>query len=252
MVAEIFAICRFVRLIYFKEVMYRMDILVKVNWYMLLCIFISISVWWMLLRNRLGIKWYQAILLGAVETFFGAVAAKILALAEVGFNLSIAPAVRWYGAVWILPLVAYVLAKIYKKKATPFVDATGVVAAIALICVRVFCIADGCCGGFAVVRGGDFTWPIREVEMLFCLIFILAYWKRVYEGRSFGQVYPMYMISYGIVRFLIEWLRDEFTGNIGIFHLAHIWSVITIVIGAAIYFELKENQKKKSQRRARK
>lgn len=229
-----------------------MEILVKVNWYMLLSICVSITIWWMLLRDQLGIKWYQAILLGAVETFFGAVAAKILALAEVGFNLAIAPAVRWYGAVWILPLVAYVAAKILKKKAASFIDATGVVAAIALICVRVFCIADGCCGGMPIVRGGEMTWPIREIEMVYCAAFILLYWKQVYTGKSYGQVYPMYMLSYGIVRFIIEWLRDEFTGNIGIIHLAHIWSVITIVIGAAIYFELQENQKKRTQRRTRK
>ena len=232
--------------------MYKMDILVKVNWYMLLCIFISISIWWMLLRDRLGIKWYQAILLGAVETFFGAVAAKVLALAESGFNLALSANVRWYGAVWILPLVAYVAARILKKKAAPFTDATAVVAAIALICVRVFCIMDGCCGGLQIVRGREMTWPLREIEMIYCTIFILIYWKQVYTGQSFGQIYPMYMISYGVVRFIIEWLRDEFTGSIGIIHLAHIWSVITIVIGAAIYFELQEKQKKKSKRRTRK
>lgn len=236
----------------YKGVMYRVDILVKVNWYMLLCIFISISCWWMLLRNRLGIKWYQAILLGATETLFGAVAAKVLALAEVGFNLTVAANVRWYGAVWILPLVAYIAAKIMKKKPAPFIDATAVVAAIALICVRVFCLADGCCGGMPVARGATFCWPLREIEMVYCVIFILLYWKQVYTGTSYGQVYPMYMITYGVVRFVIEWLRDEFTGSLGIIHLAHIWSIISILIGAAIYFELKEKQKRKAKGRTRK
>ena len=204
------------------------------------------------MRDRLGIKWYQAILLGAVETFFGAVAAKVLALAESGFNLAASAAVRWFGAVWILPLVAYVAAKILKKKAQPFIDATAIVAAIALICVRPFCMLDGCCGGGIIVPGGTMTWPIREVEMIFCVIFIVIYWKQVYEGKSFGQVYPMYMLSYGIIRFFLEWLRPEFTGSIGVIHLAHIWAIISIVIGAAIYFELQTNQKKRSQRRARK
>ena len=52
------------------------------------------------------------------------------------------------------------------------------------------------------------------------------------------------MIQYGALRFLLEWFREEYTTSFGIFHLAHIWCVISFAIGLSTYYELQSKGKK--------
>jgi hypothetical protein len=47
-------------------------------------------------------------------------------------------------------------------------------------------------------------------------------------------------------------VREEFTGSIGIIHLAHIWTVISIFAGAAILGELHSRKEQKRERRTKK
>ena len=47
------------------------------------------------------------------------------------------------------------------------------------------------------------------------------------------------MISYGAFRFINEFFRDN---GSGLFHLAHLWSIITLIIGVCIYTELVQSK----------
>jgi prolipoprotein diacylglyceryltransferase len=68
------------------------------------------------------------------------------------------------------------------------------------------------------------------------------------------MAYPFTILVYSIFRFIIEWFREEYTGQVWIFHLAHIWSLISI-IGSAIAIYLikrhyKNNEKPHSKHKA--
>ena len=51
----------------------------------------------------------------------------------------------------------------------------------------------------------------------------------VYQEKSQGRAYPVYMIAYGLFRFLNEFMRYSETDRI--FHIAHLWSIVSILIG---------------------
>ena len=67
------------------------------------------------------------------------------------------------------------------------------------------------------------------------------------------MMYPLYMYSYGIFRFIDELFRDADTASL--FHIAHVWCIIALCLGISIYTELKKrnsNPAEKGKARGRK
>ena len=50
------------------------------------------------------------------------------------------------------------------------------------------------------------------------------------------------MIAYGIFRFIEEWFRTS--SGMYMFHKAHIWALLSLIIGLSIYFEIRTKQNK--------
>lgn len=108
-------------------------------------------------------------------------------------------------------------------------DLFAVIAPLGLILGRVGCLASGCCLGKVcdpawytlVDRAGFHRWPAVPVELGFnALLATLALfcWRRGYGG---GQLFHIYLISYGIFRFIHEFFRDtpELVGPLSGYHI---------------------------------
>jgi len=192
----------------------------------------------------------QAIIIMTILSIATAMASmRLLAILETGGDISRSALIRLYGAVFTLQILYYIFAKIKKGSVPLAMDVASIIAALGLFNGRLNCIKEGCCQGIYMFGSEVFRWPIRELELMFYVVFALLFIKKIASGKTYGQVYPLFMMLYGIFRFFAEWLREEYTGSIGIIHLAHIWSVISIVVGASFYFELKKKQEKKDRRR---
>ena len=55
------------------------------------------------------------------------------------------------------------------------------------------------------------------------------------------MIYPIYMISYGIFRFVTETLRFSDRTD-SILHVSHLWALLSLGIGISIYGELQEKK----------
>lgn len=210
------------------------------------CIVIGVvlmSVWWLKFQKKLNMKWYWAPILSLMVFIIGVIGGKILALVEVGFNAELAANRRIWGSILLLIIVIGVVAKLTKRDFARVYDISAVATLIAGIIVRIACLVDGCCGGIPIRPGSDIRWPLVEMEMLLDIILVIYFWNRVYKGKTKGLAYPIFVLIYGVFRFVIEWFREEYTGEIWIFHMAHIWSLIAIVGSAvAIYLINKYNK----------
>lgn len=211
----------------------------------------AVFIWLLMCKDRLRIKWHMALIVAAVHTLFGVLCMHLWALMEGGFGRDASARLRLYGGIFVLPIAYLCWAKAAKRPIREIMDIGAVSTLIGMIFARCTCMVSDCCVG-DLIGNLSIRWPIREIELLYYAAFLIYYAGKVHSGKTWGQVYPAYLLTYGILRFIMEWVREEYTGNIGIIHLAHIWSIISIVIGAAVYFELQANQKKRSQRRARK
>ena len=119
-----------------------------------------------------------------------------------------------------------------------------------LMCARLNCMISGCCLGAHIPIEGltHLRFPTRELELLFYVLLLSRLWRKVVTGRARGMIYPIYMISYGIFRFVTETLRFSDRTD-SILHISHLWALLSLGIGISIYGELQKKEKKTGGRR---
>ena len=190
-------------------------------------------------RERLHLRWLSVLLLSVLHTVLGVLSVKVFALFETGnfSNMSL------FGGVFFMPLFYWGVAKLAKQKAADVFDVFTICLVFTLMCARLNCIISGCCLGAHIPIEGltHLRFPTREMELLFYVILLSRLWRKVLSGSARGMIYPIYMISYGIFRFVTETLRVSSRAN-NILHISHLWALLSLGIGISIYGELQEKK----------
>lgn len=197
-------------------------------------------------RERLHLRWLSVLLLSVLHTVLGVLSVKVFALFETGnfSNMSL------FGGVFFMPLFYWGVAKLAKQKAADVFDVFTICLVFTLMCARLNCIISGCCLGAHIPIEGltHLRFPTRELELLFYVLLLSRLWRKVVTGSARGMIYPIYMISYGIFRFVTETLRFSDRTN-SILHVSHLWALLSLGIGISIYGELRKKEKKTGGRR---
>ncbi|MDD7594963.1 MAG: prolipoprotein diacylglyceryl transferase [Clostridiales bacterium] len=205
------------------------------------------AVWLILLRKRLDMPWYAAIPLAILSTVYGVLTAKVFAFLESGFNTDSFGNMRLFGVVFFMPLAYWLGAKLSKRSYREVFDVFTPCIIFTVMCARINCIVSGCCIGLPIPGMNGVRFPTREAEILFYIILLICLCPRVLKGKYRGQAYPIYMISYGAFRFVVEFFRSADTSSV--FHSAHIWALIALIIGISIYAEIKSETATRKRRR---
>lgn len=122
---------------------------------------------------------------------------------------------------------------------------------------RLGCFLSGCCYGIEFPIGFIYHYspdpvanevtrfPVQLVEAIFNLILFLILYRLVSKHKYKGQVLPIYLVSYAIARFLLEFLRgDEIRGHLGVLSTSQIISIL-ILIAVTVYEIIYKKRKKK-------
>lgn len=197
-------------------------------------------------RERLHLRWLSVLLLSVLHTVLGVLSVKVFALFETGnfSNMSL------FGGVFFMPLFYWGVAKLAKQKAADVFDVFTICLVFTLMCARLNCMISGCCLGAHIPIEGltHLRFPTRELELLFYVLLLSRLWRKVLSGSARGMIYPIYMISYGIFRFVTETLRFSDRTD-SILHVSHLWALLSLGIGISIYGELQKEEKKTGGRR---
>lgn len=197
-------------------------------------------------RERLHLRWPSVLLLSVLHTVLGVLSVKVFALFETGnfSNMSL------FGGVFFMPLFYWGVAKLAKQKTADVFDVFTICLVFTLMCARLNCIISGCCLGAHIPIEGltHLRFPTRELELLFYVLLLSRLWRKVLSGSARGMIYPIYMISYGIFRFVTETLRFSDRTD-SILHVSHLWALLSLGIGISIYGELRKKEKKTGGRR---
>ena len=109
---------------------------------------------------------------------------------------------------------------------------------------RLGCLFAGCCHGKITdawygiynVEVGAKTVPIQLFESIFLFVLTAAMIVLFFKFH-FKYNLSVYLISYGIWRFVIEFFRADFRGNfIGGISPSQFWSIIMVLAGVAFFF----------------
>lgn len=209
-------------------------------------IYVALCYWLCKFQKKLKLTWTEIYLIPLFHVVIGWSCMWFLAVAEAGFDLEKAADIRLYGAFFALPALYYAWAKVMKRDPATVMDLSAICAVCGAISGRLHCLSAGCCEGIPL---GSIRWPVREAELVFYFLFILFFAGKILKGKTNGQIYPLFMIQYGVLRFLIECVREEYTARVGVLHLAHIWSLISIAAGAAWYLAIIKKRKSPAGRR---
>ncbi len=221
---------------------------IEVSLWILLGIgFAGSAAWLVLMRDRLNMAWYAAIPLAIFHTIFGVLTVKVFAFLETGFDKATLGNMSLFGGVFLMPLAYWLGAKISKRPLDEVFDVFTPCMIFTVMCARVNCILSGCCRGLPIPGTNGMRFPTREAEIVFYLILLAVLCPRIWKERLQGRAYPVYMMCYGAFRFIIEFFREA--DSAGLFHRAHLWAMITLLLGASIYAEMKTTKTKPRRRK---
>ncbi len=201
------------------------------------------------MKKRLPCKNWQAVVILAIGQVYCAVSAFMFGMIELGKIEGFAT-MRLYGAVFLCPLLFYAYGKVMKWDMASTFDVLTIFLIFGLTLLRLNCILVGCCTSIELDFLGGRTLPIREVELAIFICFIIIMLPKIRKQLTHGEVYPLFLICYGVYRFVIEFFREEyFTFFSTPIHWGHIWSVISVVAGTVAYVKIMQNLKYNSKKR---
>lgn len=192
-------------------------------------------------RSCLRLRTGWVVFLSPLHVIVGVLCVKLFAALERfspdGFrNMSL------FGAVFLLPVFYWAGARLSRRRAADVIDTFTIPTVFTLACARVNCLVSGCCLG-RLIPGTQHRWPTREAELIFYAVLLPCLMIRSKKNPAVGSLWPLYMASYGVFRFVIEFFRESETGSL--FHLSHLWAILSLLIGISVLLE--QNRRKAAQ-----
>jgi len=153
----------------------------------------------------------------------------------------------FYGALITGVLSVIVFAK--KKKQSFFAYAD---LALPAFCIgqgfgRIGCFLSGCCYGAptdsvlgvvfpagSAAPAGVPLLPTQLFEAAFCIVFALVLSVIFFREKKYGTVSGIYMIGYGVWRFIIEFFRSDDRGAVGALSTSQFIGIFVILVGIAL------------------
>ena len=193
-----------------------------------------------LLKNKdaLRINSIGAAAAAILHTVIGLLCVKFFAFLEgTSGGMSI------YGGILFMPVFYYLTAKLSKRGMADVFDCMTVCIVFVFMCARVNCLISGCCLG-KLIPGTQLRWPTRLLEIILYLGLLFVFAEKDSKKQFGGRFYPLFLMSYGVFRFIIEWFRES-SHTFGVIHISHIWSVVAIAIGAIWFFSFSKKKTRK-------
>lgn len=163
-----------------------------------------------------------------------------------------------YGAIILGALSIYIYCRKNKWNTVKIFDCVVPGVALAQGFGRIGCFLAGCCygaettGKFGVIfpegalaPAGVSLYPTQVYSAIFdfaLAAFLIWYSKR---NRVDGHIFSLYVIIYSVGRFLVEFLRNDPRGNVGVLSTSQFIAIFTFIFGLAIYFIQKQKERKK-------
>lgn len=151
----------------------------------------------------------------------------------------------FYGAVFLVPVLFVPVAKLLRLPYGQALDlcATGECAMLAVM--KVQCLLSDCCRGMVLytdAAGANVRFPSQLAELVNALVLMVILLCLSRKEKNQGKLYPMYMLLYGLTRFVLNLFREGKTPFALGLPAGNFWSVWSVLIGAAVLILL--NRKK--------
>lgn len=211
---------------------------IGITWVIIVISLIIMSIINCLRAKKYGMNYFDAIIISTLVNIFAIFGAHFMFRIENigkeihGFGLS------FFGTVFFLPLFMGVIGILYKNKSKYFIDYWALTIPLELSFVRFGCFLSGCCLGIINENGVHFPLdpqgvnriPVQLYESIFDFLlfaFLILVEKKIKIKKI---LYPVFMVTYGMIRFIMEFYRDTSKYLFGLSN-GQIFSFVSIIIG---------------------
>ena len=188
-------------------------------------------------------RWYPY----AIKTIFciailltiaGVISVKLLYFIESG----VWGGLSFFGAVLFVPILFILVKVLFHIPYGELMDLCAPSECIMLALMKVQCNICHCCVGRVLsidAAGAEIRFPSQLVELVFALLIMVMLMRLMRKKENVGKIYPIYMISYGASRFVLNLLRET-SPFIWILPAGNFWSLVAIAVGVIWLLVLKK------------
>ncbi len=213
---------------------------------------VVIIVYYIMTRERYSLPWYIALILGLMMAVFEVVSAKLLFYIEMPMGLEFGIRFDGYfclfGVFFFVPIFLFITTWMFRIEYIDLFDYLFPVGLLQLAIFRIGCTLRGCCYGIEVGWGitnghENGLFPVQPLEAIldvaaFILITYLTTKKKLRRGEAFYLTY----FSYGLIRFLTEFLRQRWN-IVSVFSLDHFFALAILIFGLAMLLRSRLSKK---------
>ena len=200
-------------------------------------------------RKRYKFSFGRAVLLAFILLFGGIAGTYILGYFEVGSwgNIS------YYGSVFFVPILMIPFSRIIRYNYCFLMDYCAPCGIAAIAVGKIHCKLNGCCAGRILwynASGEAVLFPSQLTEMTVAFIILFFLLHLEYKETHQGKLYPIFLISYGSTRLILNYFRDTdlvfgFIPTAGILSLIATTGIVWLVVLKRYDAFLKTKKKKK-------
>ena len=222
--------------------MYRLELIIALLiGAVFMCALLSIQMKWYKIAR------WKSVIVSLAIVVTGLIGAKILFFIENGYWKGRS----FYGAIFFSPIVFYIIAKIIQISYLYALDFCATAGCLIFGILKIQCLIDGCCEGVILYIDKDYRYvrfPSQLVEFLSAFLLVGILMVLSYRPRFRGRIYPITLIMYGTVRFVLNLFRNDWerTQKLNLpLPWGNIWSLVAIIVGIIWLIVVKKKSKSK-------
>lgn len=194
-------------------------------------------------RQRYNFSVLSACVFSVVLLAVGVLGAKLLFFVESSFTSF--EGMSFFGSVYLVMLLMPIAGLLFRLKPAQMLDACAPCVASIISFMRFGCFCAGCCGGVMCIVGGyKFHWPTQLIEGFGDLWILALLLSLERQKDTNGKLYPMFLLTYGSLRFVIEFFRATPKNMLG-FSEGQWLALMGILISALWIRGLRKEQSRK-------
>ena len=190
-----------------------------------------------IIAQKFQLKPWKWILITLLLTASGVAGVKLMAFIESGsFN-----GYSFFGAIFFTPFIMLLIALLLKVPLRDMLDMIAPCECAMLVAMKINCYISGCCYGRHIgidQYGAYIRFPSQIVEGVNALLICVFLIYLIKNNRIKGKLFFLYMIVYGVSRFLLNLFRDT-EAFIWILPAGNFWALLSVLLGSVFYFFLK-------------
>lgn len=151
--------------------------------------------------------------------------------------------ISFYGAVFTVPLLFLLIAFLLREPFGRLTDLCAPAECVMLMIMKFQCLLSGCCGGrvlYTTADGIAVRFPSQIVELVNAFVIALVLMFLAYKKPKRGDLYPLYMLIYGITRFVLNLFREAQSDFFLGMSPGNVWSLLAIATGTVWLIILKK------------